>query len=440
MSAAASHLVFPTTQLSPDSLKSKLQDKQIAIIYPDSPLRSFFLSYFLESLKDGLVYYRSGADISNLKDWVNGLLTDITAMTTGWIPHTRTILAGSPSPAVLGEALAADLGRVRSEGVWLYLDDLDRITFGDEFSQFVLELVRALPAHVKLVVSSRALARHPWYEFVAAGTAVVLGTESRRSGVMFNIEQNPRPQLECYAFGQGQVIVNGEPITVWEGALPRTLTFFLIDHPLATRDEIFEAFWPELGLKEATNVFHVTKRKINERLTSRIQDDNDYELTHYTSGFYIASDQIARHYDVFEFTEAVELALVANDEQKALLLYQRAIDLYRAPFLQAIKMPWVIKRREELRRLYSVALTGIGRLFLRKNEYERALSYLSRAVREAPEREDIHRHVIGLYLHFGMVREAAQQYDALESALKSAGHLTPSQDSRALYEQIQSRL
>ena len=40
---------------------------------------------------------------------------------------------------------------------------------------------------------------------------------------------------------------------------------------MVTRDEIFETFWPGLPTKEATNVFHVTKRKISERL--------GYELT-----------------------------------------------------------------------------------------------------------------------------------------------------------------
>ena len=34
----------------------------------------------------------------------------------------------------------------------------------------------------------------------------------------------------------------------------------------ATRADIFKEFWPGLPIKSATNVFHVTKRKIGERL------------------------------------------------------------------------------------------------------------------------------------------------------------------------------
>lgn len=439
MMALTSQLKFPTTQLTPEMLQSKLSDKQIAVIYPNSSLRSFFLSYFLEKVKDGLIYHRVSMNISNLTEWVESLISETGVFVEGFGAQAQAALDAHRSPVQVGEALAADLGKVSPDSVMLYLDDLDRITFEDDFAQFIGALVGALPAHVKLVVSSRVVLRAPWYDFVAAGKAVVLGVEARRNNIIFSVEEHPRPQLECYAFGRGQVLLNGKQITAWEGTLPRTLTFFLIDRPLATRDEIFASFWPDLDPKDATNVFHVTKRKVNERITNRIEDGTDYELTQYTSGFYVANDRIARHYDVFEFTEAVEQAMVANDDRKALQLYQRAVDLYRAPFLQTISAPWADKRREELRRLYATALTGIGRVFLRRNEHNRALGYLSRAVREAPEREDVHRNVIALYLHFGMVQEAAQQYEALEAALKEAGNLTPSKDSRDLLEQIKAR-
>ena len=105
---------------------------------------------------------------------------------------------------------------------------------------------------------------------VARGDAIVLGTDQRKDDMMFTVEATPKPQLEVYAFGRGHALVNGLPITNWDGALPRNLFFFFMDHPLVTRDEIFETFWPDLSVKEATNVFHVTKRKITERISMKI--------------------------------------------------------------------------------------------------------------------------------------------------------------------------
>ena len=56
---------------------------------------------------------------------------------------------------------------------------------------------------------------------------------------------------------------------------------------MATRDDIFNTFWPSLSIKEATNVFHVTKRKVNEILgfETRYRVDNYAYIHRETVGF-----------------------------------------------------------------------------------------------------------------------------------------------------------
>jgi two-component SAPR family response regulator len=257
---------------------------------------------------------------------------------------------------------------------------------------------------------------------------------------MFTVEERPKPQLEVYALGRGYALVNGQQITNWDGALPRNLFFFFIDRPLVTRDEIFEMFWPNLSIKEATNVFHVTKRKISERITMKVETSGNYELTQYSSGFYMPSDKVVRHYDVSDFQEAVEQALVATDERKEELLLSRAIDLYKAPFLQTISMSWVEDRRDHLRQLYAQALIGMGRIQQRRGDRERALGFFARSLKEAPEREDIHRDVMRLYLDLGMVNDARMQYERLEEVLEATVGVKPSRESREVYEQIKEAM
>ena len=109
-----------------------------------------------------------------------------------------------------------------------------------------------------------------------------------------------------------------------------------MDHPLVTRDQIFDVFWPTLSVKEATNVFHVTKRKINERL--------GYDLTQYASGFYSHNERVQNYYDVAAFTTSIEDAMMADEREEA-RHWQQAVDLYRAPFLHKLDMDWAIERR-----------------------------------------------------------------------------------------------
>jgi two-component SAPR family response regulator len=342
----------------------------------------------------------------------------------------------SKSPEDWGAALAADLGAVRDDDTVLYIDELDRLPLDKKFYQFIAAMVEALPEHVKLAVNSRLLTYQPWYDMVERGDAVVLGNEYRRNDVMFTVEQTPRPQLEVYALGRGYAMVNGQEISNWDGALPRNLFFYFMDHPLVTRDEIFSVFWPKLTIKEATNVFHVTKRKITERITLKVGEEDSYELTQYSTGFYLPSDKVVRHYDVANFQEAIERAMMTTDGHEEELLLRRAIDAYKAPFLQTVQMNWADERRVQLQELYAQALVGMGRVYKRKNEYDRALGLFVRAAKEMPTREDIHREAMSTYVQLGMLDDARRQYQHLEKILQETVGIGPSKETRRLYEEI----
>ncbi|MBC8100950.1 MAG: hypothetical protein H7Y11_16030 [Armatimonadetes bacterium] len=428
------------TRVSFDAFRQRSMDKKIVLLYPWTNYRNLFLSHFLNNAKDGLLYYRIPTDETKLADWLDGMVKELDSVLGGFGAHTKGLLP-SGTPTQLGEALAADLGAYRTgEPITLYIDELDRVPFDEDFTKFIRAVVDTLPAKVQIAISSRVLNHQPWYDLVAGGDVVVMGAEHRKNDVIFTLEEEARPQLEIYGLGRGYALINGEQITNWDGALPRNLFFFFIDRPLVTRDEIFEMFWPTLSVKEATNVFHVTKRKISERITMKINNDENYELTNYISGFYMPSDRVVRHYDVADFQEALEQALVATDERKEENLYLRAIDLYKSPFLQTINMRWVDDRREHLRSMYSQALIGIGRVHHRRGESEKALGYYIRSLKETPEREDIHREVIRLYLQLGMVHDARIQYQRLEETLSTTVGIAPSRESRELLLRIQAAL
>jgi two-component SAPR family response regulator len=274
---------------------------------------------------------------------------------------------------------------------------------------------------------------------VAHGDAAILGTEYRKNDVMFTVERTPKPQLEVYALGRGYALVNGQQITNWDGALPRNLFFYFVDHPLVTRDEIFETFWPDLSVKEATNVFHVTKRKISERIGMKIDETGSYELTQYSGGFYMPSDKIIRHYDAGDFQDSVERAMTTLDEREENILLERAIDLYKGPYLQTIEMKWTQDRREVMRQSYAQALIMMGRIAKRRENDQSALGFFSRALKEVPEREDIHREVMGTYLKLNMVEDAAAQYKRLQTILHDKLGIDPSRETRELNQLIEAR-
>ncbi len=426
---------YAVTNVSFESFRELSQGKKVILLYPWANFRNIFLSYFLNDLEEGLLYHRIAEDSNGLNEWVSGLLDELKSVLDEFGSNLSASLA-SANAGDMGAALAADLAQIDLERVVLFLDELDRVPQDGDFRRFMKALVDNLPANTQLAVNSRMLTYEPWIYWVNRDEAVVLGTAHRSSNLLFTSDDAPKPQLEIYAFGRGHAISNGQEIRIWDGALPRNLFFYFIDNPLVTRDQIFDIFWPKLSIKDATNVFHVTKRKITERISLYVDDDENYELTSYSTGFYVPSDKIVRHYDVFDFEQAMEGALMSDDPHEKEVLYGHAIDIYKAPFLHTVNLDWVEARRQQLRMMYAEALIGMAYLQVAKHLWDRALGYFTRALKEVPQREDIHRQAMQMYINMGRLDDARNQYAILARLLKKKLAVAPSLETRELMRSI----
>jgi DNA-binding SARP family transcriptional activator len=326
----------------------------------------------------------------------------------------------------LGEAFIADIKKSKPKAKIILLDSFDYFQLDEDSFAFFAHVIENLPEGTQLLLNSRELNFQLWGPYVRQGIAVMLGDESNLDGGIYRADIPVTPHLEIYGFGGGVVYVNGVEVTVWDGPLPRNLFYYFVDHQLVTRDEIFETFWPGLPAKEATNVFHVTKRKVSERL--------GYELTSYSSGFYRPSDQMVSHYDVARFEQAIEDAHAQDGH--AVDIWMRAIKVYRSPFLYGISMPWIEERREKLKLAYAEALIGVARALKAENNAEYAIAYYLRAQREVPEREDVTRELMHLYDGNGQRDKAIAQYRWLAGILKRRLGITPSKPTRTVYDAI----
>jgi DNA-binding SARP family transcriptional activator len=402
----------------------QIQDFPLAIIYPRHRSRGALVSMFLEHYGQNIIYYDLGADDSSLTAWLAHMIeADVFPLEFG--QQTRAALQQRAQPDDLAAAFGADLNALGSDLVLLFIDSFDNLDVSKAESRFIRALPAKMPSQVRIVVNARLLDLQPWNDLILGGQAVVVGTDEAMDGGIYG--DNPKlGQLEVLALSGGHVYMDGQPVIHWDGSLPRHLFYYFVDHPMVTRDEIFAVFWPKMSVKEATNVFHVTKRKISERL--------GHELTNYSGGFYIHSPKLSIHYDARLFEIAVEQAI--EDEDNAPAHWYRAVQLYRSDFLPYVRTPWVQERREVLKNRYAQALIGLGRLYRGLNEYDKALGYLQRALRQKPDWEDVHQDVMMIYSQQGRQKDAIAQYKQLERTLKAMFNIQPSKDTRRLYEVI----
>lgn len=424
------------TNLNIEQFRRIVMQKKLVIIYPVISYRNVFLSYFLQSNSNHLFYYRLPYDGILLADWLEELRRYLPVTDTPFHHTPLNAITGPDAPQVLGQMLGEYLQSLPRAATVLYWDEIDRTPQDNQFRAFMEALVPLIPSYVQVAINARRLDYLPWIDFIDSDVCAVLGTNYRQNNLIYTEDRPQKPQLEVYAFGQGLALINGHEMVNWDGALPRQLFYYFLDHPLVTRDEIFKVFWPQLPIKEATNVFHVTKRKIGEQITRLVADGKDYELTYYNAGFYKPSPSIERHYDVAEFEQAIERGYTTDDQQQMLEAYERAIHLYQGDYLTTLDLPWVVQRRDQLRSKFVDALIGVGRVHKEHERPHNAISYYIRALREVPLREDVHRDLMTLYMQLGRREDALMQYATLVDLLDHRLQVTPSPETQDLYEQI----
>ncbi len=431
-------MALSTLSNSPvSSIKKYIDNKKVVILYPNTLYKSQLTAYFTREIEGTVFYHQLSRPNIPLQDWIIESSREFNLIDNDYDADKVIEGAqGSKNPSDWANSIVKAFKKLKNSKNVIFFDDFDLTPPTKELATFLGTLLDNLPSNCIAVFSSRLLAYYPWVEFVTKSQGIILGTGFRKSSIVLTPSEGSNPQLEVSAFGTGSAYVNGVEMTHWDGSLPRFLFFYLVDNPLVTRDQIFTMFWPSLGTKEATNVFHVTKRKIGERLTEIVGDGNDYELTSYGAGFYSPSKNVVRHYDVGEFIDAVTEAHETEDEQHQVELLQRAISLYKGDFLSTLDATWANERREYLKSLYVKALVTMGRIHLKHQLHDEALNYFKTALKYVPQREEIHRDVMQVYAESGRTQEAVLQYRTLAERLKQDLDLPPSKETRALYEKI----
>jgi DNA-binding SARP family transcriptional activator len=343
------------------------------------------------------------------------------------VTHYIRLTGSSMNAAALEQEFAVALGSSKLKATdSLVLDESDRAN-DEALATFVTETLMPRLKKGRIILTGRkvphALLAHP----AASGKVQFLPVSSEQ---MWNDYAAPRPAdthiLEVWALGSGRTLIDGHAIDNWEGNLPRALFHYLVDKGLATRTEIFQTFWPELSVKEATNVFHVTKRKVNEVL--------GIDLTLYESSFYRISPRIQLSYDVSLFNHYVQQSEIANGAEAHALLEQ-ALAFNPSRFLTSLDLPWVKARREELAQAYADALAALGRNHEESGRKAQALTCYQRASAQHPQREDIVERVLSLVSDHGDAANGMRVYERYTAALEGTG-ITPAAHLAALAERL----
>jgi DNA-binding SARP family transcriptional activator len=385
------------------------KDASIILLHPRSRYRSVLVANLLNTPEIKTLYYALGPDDTSVPAFLSGLTHDIANQHPSFGYHLNLVQEPRLGTGAMQQwlaALARDLGEWTDEPFLLILDEYDRSDSADDIQEFIEELAPMMPPHGKIVLNSRTLPRLPWIALVARNSAVILDDETLITTDFYDHHRHESgPHLEVTALGPGYVSLNGELITAWEGHLPRLLFFFALDRPTVTRSEICQAFWPDLDVEQAVNVFHVTKRRLHKALGEDV-------LVH-ENGYYRVNPDLTVSYDVMDFVSALVQGRAAQGTHK-LTHWQDAINLYRGPFLQGHDDPWILARRANYLSGYMEAITEMADARYANGAIEHSLRLYLRALNEDFTREDLHRRVMSIFAELGRRSEAAAHFQKVQ--------------------------
>ena len=239
------------------------------------------------------------------------------------------------------------------------------------------------------------------------------------------------PTIYIRALGKMQVTIDNRVVTSsdWQTQAARDLFFLLLAHPEGmTRDEIGYIFWPDAD---------------PENIKFRIKN-SVYRLRHAVGKDVILFDQdnyrfnntLDYEYDVELLLRENALAQQAKDSLQKLSHFREAIKLSRGIYLPEIDETWVHAPREVLQRLSLNILLQVAELYTDLSNYDLALDYCQRALKEDDCLETAYRLSFRIYAAMGNRAAVVRQYQRCCEVLQREINAEPSPQTQALYQDL----
>ena len=332
-------------------LKLVLTTHQIVLLHPQSKHRTQLIASLLSAPPFPVLYHQLYAGDVSLDIFLTGLIQSLSAqhaLTSEHLLHAKH--SGDGSIDELAAAFTRDMEACSDDDILLLLDSLDYTDDVPAIQSFLEAVFERLPAKCHILINSRTVPRLPWLILIARGQAAIVRDGELLAGSDTGAQTGSQ-RLEIVAFSPtGEVYIEGQQVSEWEGNLPRLLLFYVLSRPGVTRAQICETFWPDLALDQAVNVFHVTKRRLHKAA--------QHDLLLYDGEHYFIDPQFAVDYDVQRFVDALVQAREGEAPEQN---WQQAVELYDGGYLYQHDSEWIRQQRAALRHGVIEALRALGR-------------------------------------------------------------------------------
>lgn len=238
-------------------------------------------------------------------------------------------------------------------------------------------------------------------------------------------------RIEIKAFGKAEVMVGNRNLILsdWKTQTSRDLFFLFLAHPEGlSKEEVGVIFWPESSTAELKLRFKNAIYRMRHAIGS--------EAVLFQDNFYQFNRSLDYEYDVQDFIAAHTRAGDEKSTSKKKTALLSAVQIYKGPYLPDINEIWVMADRQKYLEMYLKAVEELARISMEEKNFQEALKYCQRALKEDTCNEEIYRMMMEIHAALGNKAAISKQYEICRKVLKSELNTKPSPQTVALFEKL----
>lgn len=238
------------------------------------------------------------------------------------------------------------------------------------------------------------------------------------------------PTLELNLLGRPQVKIDGALVELSSHKAQALLYYLAATRQPHSRQALAGLLWADLPEDAARRNLRV------ELLKLRVLFDPFLD---------VARDTLALSHDAQVGLDVTHFEHFARHQDPTPEQLQKALDLYQGGFLDDFHVreaplfeEWVAKVREHLQQTFRHATFRLTAYYLQQRNYTAGIECINQLLGREPWLEEAHQQLMRLLARSGRRGEALAQYETCSRILNDEFGVIPSDETNALYDQIES--
>lgn len=208
-------------------------------------------------------------------------------------------------------------------------------------------------------------------------------------------------------------------------------------HRRVAKDIVIDTFWRDEATAVIDKNFHPTISHIRKALNGGQPFKLNFLV--FRDGAYQLNPDLSYAIDVEEFERLIadaEIAKREKDDERLSELLESAYRLYRGEFMPGVYDDWAEQRRKFYLEQFQRVVAALAKLAFKQRRWADALKFSGQALAEDPYREDIHRLILKVYASQAKPAAVKKHFDELSSLLGTELGITPSAETRRLFDEL----